>query len=220
LGSYLVKVFDLNVGGVGLNWKKARAYAAKAAAVWGTFADRPDYYPESKTITLKMIYDETNGRVLGLQGVGQGDVARRVDVFAGFLQCRATVDTLLDFEPGYAPPYAEAVDPLHHLAGMAQAARRGTVFAGPEDVDQLSRANAVWLDVREPGEQEEYPPALPDIVKVPLDRLRENAGQLPQGRKIVIVCQRGSRAYQAAVMLAGLGFKDVVVLGGGRAALG
>lgn len=220
LGSYLVKVFDVNLGGVGLNWKKARAYSGKPVAVWGTFADRPDYYPESKTITLKMIYDEANGRLLGVQGVGQGDVVRRIDVFAGFLQHQATVDDLLDFEPGYAPPYAEAVDPLHHLAGMACAARRGTVFAGPEDVDQLSAANAVWLDVREPIEQEEYPLELPEVVKIPLDRLRQDAVDLPRDRKIVIVCQRGSRAYQAAVMLHDLGFEDVVVLGGGRAALG
>ncbi|MFC1475951.1 FAD-dependent oxidoreductase [Candidatus Zixiibacteriota bacterium] len=220
LGSYLVKVFDVNLGGVGLNWAVAQRFAPKPAAVWGTFVDRPDYYPESKTITLKMIFDQQNGRLLGLQGVGGGEIARRIDVFSVFLRNDATIDDLLGFEPGYAPPFSEAVDPLHHLAGMARATSRGVVFINPGEFGQLSSAGVLWLDVREPVEQEELPFDLPEVVRIPLDRLRAEASDLPRDRKIVIICQRGSRAYQAAVFLKDAGFDDVVILSGGRAALG
>ncbi len=220
LGSFLVKVFDQNVGGVGLNSTAALRSFCSPAAVWGTFADRPEYYPESKTVKLKMIYDEGDGRLLGLQAVGEGDVARRIDVFATFLQFGATVDDLLNFEHGYAPPYAEAVDPLHHLAGMAKARERGTIITGPLAVCEFADEDVIWLDVREEAEQKDFPLELPGLQKFPLETLCARLGDLPSDRKIIIVCQRGSRAYQAAVFLQDAGFDDVLVLGGGRAMLG
>ncbi len=219
LGSYLVKVFDLNLGGTGLNWAAAREVSESASAVWGTFIDKPEYYPESKTITLKMIYDQQTRQLLGLQGVGKGDIVRRVDVFAAYLQYYGTLNDLLLFEPGYAPPYAEAVDPLHHLVGMAIAESRGVVFVGPDSFAQLRDESAVWLDVREPAEYEAAPLEVPGVKNLPLNELRENLDNLPKEAKIVIVCQRGSRAYQAATVLRDAGYSDVVVLAGGQSAI-
>ncbi|MEW5925534.1 MAG: FAD-dependent oxidoreductase, partial [Candidatus Zixiibacteriota bacterium] len=54
-GAFLVKVFDTNVGSVGINEITAIAAGLKAISVWGAFVDKPDYYPESKSFTLKMI---------------------------------------------------------------------------------------------------------------------------------------------------------------------
>ncbi len=219
LGSYVVKVFDLNLGGTGLNWAASQEHTKSASAVWGTFIDKPEYYPESKTITLKMIYDKDTKQLLGLQGVGEGDIVRRVDVFSSYLQQQATFSNLLLFEPGYAPPYAEAVDPLHHLVGMANAECRGVTFLGPDSFEELKDKSPIWLDVREPPEYEAAPLQVAGIKNLPLNQLRDNLGDLPKDTKIVIVCQRGSRAYQAATILEDAGFGDVVVLGGGRSAI-
>ena len=219
LGSFLVKVFDLSIGGVGLNSRAAERAARKPAAVCGTFADRPDFYPESKTVMLKMIYDKHDGRLLGLQAVGAGDIARRVDVFSSFLHFGGTADDLLRFEHGYAPPYNEAVDPLHHVAAMVAAQRRGVKFSGPGDIAQQAGADAIWVDVREKGEQQEKPLSRPEVVAVPLSQLRAEMARLPKDRTIILVCQRGGRAYQAAVMLRDAGFTQVIVLGGGKAML-
>jgi len=220
LGSFLLKVFDINIGCVGLNSTAAERFARRPAAVWATCPDRPDYYPESKTVMLKVVYDEEDGRLLGLQAVGEGDVARRVDICAAFLQHQAPVDDFSFFEQGYAPPFSDGVDPLHHLAGIAAAKRRGTLFANPLDSGQLSGDGVVWVDVREPGEQQDKPLNIPGAISLPLDRIRSELSKVPTDKKIVLLCQRGGRAYQAAIFLQDAGFENVVVLGGGKAMLG
>lgn len=222
VGAFLVKVFDVNVGTAGLSQRAAADGEIEARAVWGAFSDRPDYYPEHASIVVKMVYDPNDMRLLGLQVVGRGDVCRRIDTFSVHLQRRATVTDLFDFEHGYAPPYAEALDPLHQLAGMALAQERGTCFISNEQA-RRSDGNVTWLDVREPDEAEAAP-LLPggdgtETVNIPLADLRGRMVELPPDGEILIFCRRGPRAYQAALMLQAAGFENIKVVGGGTTAL-
>lgn len=219
-GAFLVKVFERNVGAVGLSEAQAKRDNIPHRAVWGSFGDKPDYYPESSSLVAKLIYNPESLQLLGLQAVGEGDICRRIDVMSAMLRQRARIDDLLDFEQGYAPPYSEAMDPLYHLACMAQAQERaGIGFTTP----QLAYDGAAyqWLDVREDYEIETFPVPVPDggeLVKIPLNELREQLGQFDPGRPVVVVCQRGPRAYQAARILKNNGFGQVDVLGGGAEA--
>ena len=220
-GAFLVKVFDTNIGSVGISEQKARESGIKAGAVWGAFVDKPDYYPESKNITLKMIYDKNDLRILGLQGAGKGDICRRIDVFSSFLSRNAKINDLLDFEQGYAPPYSEAMDPLHHLAGIALARQNGLKFESPDCVSDFR--DALWLDVREIEEAEEIKLPLPEggkdnYINIPLNDLRRNLDKLIGAEKILIVCRRGLRSYQAALILKDAGIENVHILSGGAQA--
>ncbi|MBN2226192.1 MAG: FAD-dependent oxidoreductase [candidate division Zixibacteria bacterium] len=220
LGAFLVKVFDLHVGAVGLSEIVANQTGLKTRAAWGSFPDKPDYYPEYKTFSAKMVYDTADGQLLGLQAVGSGDICRRIDAFSTHLHFKSTVDQLLDFEHGYAPPFSEALDPLHHLAGIAKAQRAGFVFA---NIDHAVKqfGDAFWLDVRETDEVEGQP--IPSVagtdsinaLNIPLKEIKDRVSQLDKTRKIVIICKRGVRSYQAAHILKNAGFTDVVIVGGG-----
>ena len=149
VGAFFIKIFDLNIGSVGLSENAAKKSGIKAKSICGSFADKPDYHPEKKTFTLKMIYSEDDHRLLGLQAIGQGEICRRIDVFSSFLQKKATVKDLLDFEHGYAPPYSDAIDPLFHMAAMTLAQSKGVSFINPgADYKELD-GNLLWLDVRE-----------------------------------------------------------------------
>ncbi len=223
-GAFLVKVFDLNVGSVGLSEQSARKAGFKANAVWGSFVDKPDYYPESKSLTLKMVYDPDNGRLLGLQATGAGDICRRIDAFSLFLHQKAKVDELLNFEPGYAPPYSEAIDPLHHLAGMARAKETGYDFVNPGAIADDN--NSLWLDVREVEEAQENPFMMAKnpkdtgrYINVPLNQLRDELKKLDRNKRIILICRRGPRSYQAAVILKSAGFNDVHIIAGGTQAV-
>jgi len=220
VGAFMIKAFDLNIGSVGLSERAAEKADLTARAVWASFPDKPDYYPESKTFTLKMIYDPESGRLLGLQAVGGGDICRRIDVFSSYLLREAAVDDLLDFEPGYAPPYAEAIDPLHHLAGIADAVRRGIDFVCP-GTDGYDDDNITWLDVREPDEQETHPWPCGNhqkLVKITLNDLRDHLDELDKKAQIMIVCRRGPRSYQSAIILKDAGFEKVSIISGGTQA--
>jgi rhodanese-related sulfurtransferase len=222
LGAFLVKVFDMNVGAVGLSEAAAKVAGLNSCCVWGTFPDRAEYYPEAGTFTMKMVYDKDNLRLLGLQVVGNGTIGRRIDVFSAFMQNAATVDDLLDFEHGYAPPYSEALDPLHQLAAVAIAQQKGTSMACPywPSLMDLS-SEAIWLDVREDEEATEAPwqPENGEVIQIPLGDLRERLGELDRKRKTIVLCRRGPRAYQATLILQGAGFEDVIVASGGTSAI-
>jgi len=220
LGAFLIKIFDLNVGAVGLSAQAAEKAGIKASSIWGTFADKPDYYPESKAVTLKMVYETETGHVIGLQAAGSGDICRRIDTMSVLIQNRATLDDVLAFEHGYAPPYAEALDPLHHLAAMAQAQQnRGMIFISPGDNFSDYGPGTVWLDVREGSEIEAEPwphhEARGKLMAIPLNDLRGRLDELDKKSKFVIVCKRGPRSYQAAVILRQAGFENVHILSGG-----
>jgi NADPH-dependent 2,4-dienoyl-CoA reductase/sulfur reductase-like enzyme/rhodanese-related sulfurtransferase len=217
LGAFLVKIFDLNIGAVGLSQNAANAAGIETSAVLGAFGDKPDYYPEGKIMTVKMVYDH-EGQVLGLQAAGTGDICRRVDTASALLQSKASLDDLLAFEHGYAPPYAEALDPLHHLAAMAQAQRRGIDFICPGDVVNTSEEEIIWLDVRELEEAEAEPWPMNEngtLVNIPLNDLSQQLDTFEKKSKIVVVCKRGPRSYQAAVVLRQAGFDNVQVISGG-----
>lgn len=223
VGAFLVKVFDLNVGTAGLNATASETNGIAARSIWGSFPDKPDYYPEVKTLSAKMVYSEFDEKLLGLQVVGAGDICRRVDVFSAFLQNKATVSDLLDLEHGYAPPYSEALDPLYHLASLAQAIGRGIGITAPRfdhDDSALLQKDILWLDVRETAEAEELPWPCPGgkLLSIPLGTLRSRLEEIDRNKTVLVVCRRGVRSYQAAVILKQAGFNDVQIVGGGTQA--
>ena len=68
------------------------------------------------------------------------------------------------------------------------------------------------LDVRTPAEVEKG--TLPGATNIPVDVLRERVGELPQDRKIAVMCQVGMRGHIATRILRELGFDAVNVKGG------
>ncbi len=219
VGSLVIKVFDINLGSTGVSVRTLDKLGVESSSVWGSFPDKPDYYPGFSTMTIKLTYEPGSDRLLGLQAAGKGDICRRVDVCSSFLQRRSGLSDLLDFEQGYAPPYAEAIDPLHHLASAALAQKRGIEFVGPDmEVD----SDGVYLDVREASEQEESPfrpGGDVHLVSMPLGELRNRLGELDRDSRMFIICRRGARSYQAAHILKHAGFASVKVIGGGTQAL-
>jgi NADPH-dependent 2,4-dienoyl-CoA reductase/sulfur reductase-like enzyme/rhodanese-related sulfurtransferase len=213
LGAFMIKVFEMNVGSVGLSEAEAIKNGIDVVSVWGSFVDKPDYYPENKSISIKMIIDAKDRRLVGLQGVGKGDIVRRVDVFSAFLQSKSRLDDLLNFEHGYAPPYSEALDPLYHLAAVAKSVELG--FGQENPGGSFDSGDFILLDVREEEEIESIPFKTKNSVRIPLNDLRENLDKLDKGKKIVILCHRGPRSYQAAVILKNAGFENSSYIAGG-----
>jgi NADPH-dependent 2,4-dienoyl-CoA reductase/sulfur reductase-like enzyme/rhodanese-related sulfurtransferase len=220
LGAFILKSFEINVGAVGLTEKGAKDAGYDPLTVCGSFVDKPDYFPESKPFSLKMVYRRDADKLLplGLQAAGPGDIARPLDVFSLLLAQWRSLDDFLDFEHVYAPPFAEAVNPLFHMASMAMAQARGFDFIGPDCFVSKARSTQIWLDVREPDESTAEPITLDGggkVVCIPLGELGEKIQRLDCSARITIICKRGPRAYQAAVILRAAGFKNVSILGGG-----
>ena len=212
LGTTLVKALDNNVGRTGLGEKEARAAGFDVVTALAAGPDHVNYYPGFRDTLLKVIADRNTGRVLGGQGMGRGDLAKRIDVLATAITFGATVDALANIDLGYAPQYNTPLDPLHHAAnairnkidGLAEGLTPAQVKARLD-----SNEDFVLLDVRRQREWDTWRIEGSQVRLIPQPNLLSRLAELPRDKPIVATCRGGSRAYQAALMLKRAGFQDV-----------
>jgi rhodanese-related sulfurtransferase len=180
-------------------------------------AHHAGYYPGAEAMTLKILFDPTNGQLLGAQGVGGAGVDKRIDVLAVAIQAGMTVFDLEEMELAYAPQYGSAKDPINMAGFVAGGLIRGD---HPQiDLDEVLSALAssiaeppFLLDVRLPSEFSAG--HIPGAVNIPVDDLRSRLSEIPTGRKIVTYCQVGQRGYLATRILLQAGFPAVNIGGG------
>ncbi|MBP7865568.1 MAG: FAD-dependent oxidoreductase [Acidobacteria bacterium] len=218
LGTAVCKVFDFAVARTGLTEAAARAEGFDVVTALAPGPDRAHYMPGSQPLLLKLVADQATGRLLGVQAVGPGDGAKRVDVAATAITAGMTLDDVAGLDLAYAPPYAPAMDNLITAANVARNKRSGlmTGITAEEARARLDRGDAfVFLDVRSPREHAEV--RLPGSTLVPLGVLRKRLDEIPRDREIVTFCKVSLRGYEAARILQAAGFRDVKVLDGGVA---
>jgi rhodanese-related sulfurtransferase len=215
LGSTLCKVFDFTVGWTGLSERAARALRYDVTTCLVPAADKAHYYPTAKTIMLKLVANRATGRLLGVQGVGPGDVAKRLDVAATAITAGMTVDQVSKLDLCYAPPYSAAMDNLITAANVLENKMEGHMDGiSPMDLKQRLDAgdDIAVLDVRTPPEFERG--RIKNAVHIPLGALRKRAGELPRDKEIVVYCGSSLRAYEGALILRNAGYEHVKVLDG------
>jgi len=208
-GAGAIKVFDLNVACVGLPLSAARQTHPHAKAVWTSPEDRAHYWPEAKTIHLQLVYDPDSRRVLGVQAVGPGECAKRIDTAAQLILRGADLAELGRIEQAYAPPYAPAMEPLAQAAMVAE-----NQLDGLEPTSPLTDLTGLkLLDVRHADELEEI--ALPGEAVVHADQLeiRAGLGALGSG-PWTVVCARGVRSSEVARLLQHEGIEAGYLAGG------
>lgn len=216
IGTSIVRVFRLNVGKTGLSETEASTHGFAVETVLSPAPDKAHFFPGAKPILLKLVAERGTGRLLGLQAVGEGDVAKRLDAAAMAIGLGATVEQLAQADLGYAPPYSAAMDNLivaadilkNKLAGCARGVSPLEVKRKLDEGEQF-----VLLDVRSPAEHQEV--GIEGATLIPLGALRERLAELPRDREIIAFCKISLRGYEAQQILAGAGFTKVAFLDGG-----
>ncbi len=166
------------------------------------------YYPGAQYLAIKVLFRQSDGRLLGAQAVGLDGVDKRIDALAMAIQLGATIYDLEEAELCYAPQFGSAKSPVN-FAGMVAA----DVLRGDMPLCHWNGSESgVYLDVRHPAELAIE--SLPGAVNIPLDQLRARLDELPRDREIHVVCRSGQRAYYATRILLQNGFKVRNVAGG------
>ncbi len=215
-GSMVLKVFDWTVATTGLSETEAREAGFDPVTALIVGPDRAHYLPTSRPILLKLVADRSSRRVLGLQGIGPGEVAKRIDIVATAISAGLHLDALTQLDLAYAPAYSLALDNVITAANVLQNKLEG-LFEGIS-AERLRKRLAdpdppVLLDVRLPSEYGSV--RLPGALHVPLGALRGRLHELSPEREIVTIGKIGLRAYEAALLLRHKGFARVSVLDGG-----
>jgi NADPH-dependent 2,4-dienoyl-CoA reductase/sulfur reductase-like enzyme/rhodanese-related sulfurtransferase len=218
-GAMALKVFDWNVGRAGLSVEQASALGIPVVSMTVGGPDKPHYYPGNKPIILKLIAEKANRRLIGIQGLGPGEVMKRIDVAITAMAGRLTVDEVAQLDLTYAPPYSEAMDVL--IAGAnALRNKMDGLLRGVGGVEvraaQEAGEDVLLVDVRTPDEYRAG--HIAGSILIPLGVLRSRAGDVPSDRRVVLYCKTSLRAWEALRFLTGCGYQNVELLEGGLSA--
>jgi len=216
LGTTVCKVFDYCVARTGLTESDAREAGYDVVTVLSGSADREHFMPNARVVMLKLVVDRTTRRLLGVQAVGPGEGAKRIDIASTAITAGMTVDQIANLDLCYAPPYSLAMDNIITGANIAKN-KIEAVFDSITPMETYrklqSREDFVLLDVSSPQEYEET--RLPGSILIPSGSLRARLNELSKDREIVTFCRLSIRGYEAALILKAAGFKKVRVMDGG-----
>lgn len=215
----IFKVFDFTAASAGVNEQMAKEAGLDYFTVIAPSPDRAHYYPQANYIRLKLIVEKGSWRVIGAQGVGMGEVAKRIDVLSTAIQAGMTIDQLANLDLAYAPPYSPALDPVITIANVAMNKRDG-LFEGInvfELKEKLEKEDIVILDVRSEEEFKTRRIESEKVIHIPILELRERLDEIPRDKEIVVVCAIGLRSFEASRILKHAGFEKVKILEGGMA---
>jgi rhodanese-related sulfurtransferase len=215
-GSMVLKVFDWTVGTTGLSAADARAAGFDPVTALIPGPDRAHYLPTARPILLKLVADRATRRVLGLQAIGPGEVAKRIDIAATAITAGLDLHGLSQLDLCYAPPYSLALDNVITASHVLQNKLDGLFdgISAHELRDALAGDDPpILLDVRLPAEHGTT--RLAGSMHIPLGALRGRLHELPTDRAIVTIGKIGLRSYEAALVLRRHGFTRVRVLDGG-----
>ena len=212
-GTAICKVFDLAVASVGKNEKQLKKDSIEYQKVYVHTASHASYYPGAETVSLKLIYSPTSGKILGAQAVGKDGVDKRIDVLAVAQRAGMTVEQLQHLELTYAPPYGSAKDVINQAAFVANNIINGDATAiHYDEIDHLTD-DQILVDVRNPNELESVG-FIAGAINIPVDQLRQRMNELPKDKEIIVYCQVGLRGNVAYRQLVNKGYQARNLIGG------
>ncbi|HRT84070.1 MAG TPA: FAD-dependent oxidoreductase [Bacteroidales bacterium] len=217
----ICKVFDFAAGSTGLSQKAAYAAGFKEDEIETVINASPDKpgFMNGKLLITKIVARKSDGKILGVQSVGPGDVSKQLAIWAMAIKGNLKIDDMVNADLPYAPPFSLAID--HSIAGahIMQNKLRG-LFKGisAAEVKRLvDEGKAPFIiDTRGPDEFEEMRLGIGERL-IPLGALRKRLNELPEDKNALIVCycKISLRGYEAARILEGHGWRNVRVMEGG-----
>lgn len=215
-GSSILRAFDMTAAVTGINEKTAKMSDIDYDKVFIYSPSHASYYPGAQNMSIKVLFEKAEGKIIGAQIVGFEGVDKRCDVLAAVIRMGASAHDLTNLELCYAPPYSSAKDPVNMagyvieniLTGKAKIFHWHDVLSLPKD------GSAILLDVREHGEF--IRGSIDGFTNIPLGSLRSRLSELDRKKPVYVTCHSGFRGYIACRILTQNGFDAYNLSGGYR----
>ncbi|SFQ38065.1 NADPH-dependent 2,4-dienoyl-CoA reductase, sulfur reductase [Desemzia incerta] len=207
IGTAIVRVFNLAAASTGLSERQLQQANETYESIHIQGKSHAGYYPDAKTIVLKLLFHPTTGKIYGAQAVGEDGVDKRIDILATAIKAGMTVEDLPELEFTYAPPFGSAKDPVN-MAGYAAL----NIIEGISEtvqwyeLEDKQAAGHQLLDIRNATELETNG-RLKGAVNIPLDNLRDRMEELPKDQPLIVSCHSGLRSYIAERILKQSGYQ-------------
>jgi len=215
IGTFVIKLFNSELACTGVTESQLIRLGMPYRKLYCHGQDHAGYYPGATPINLKLLYDGESGHILGAQGCGQKDVARRIDIIASYIKMGGTTADLAQGEFCYAPQVGSAKD-IVNMAGFIAENDRSAIAPLAHWSDwqpgwQNDPTKPLVLDVRSPGEYAQG--HVLGALNIPVNDLRARISELPKGRRIWVYCRMGQRSHIATRILRGAGYDAYNVSG-------
>ena len=209
LGTAVCKLPKLNAGRTGLTEAQASAEGFDPVSVIAIVDDKAHYYPGAGSFIIKMIADRTSRRLLGVQAFGPGAVDKIVDIAVTGIMLKGTLQDLADLDLAYAPPFSTAIHPFAHALNilMNKISGKFETFTPAEFASGAAKEYKI-VDAC-------MVPSIPGAPYVELTEVNGPVDGLGKDEKILLVCNKGKRAYLLSNRLKYYGYTNVKVLEGG-----
>ena len=120
LNSTITKYFNYTISIIGISYKEALKLGFQPEFAIVTKNDKAGYMPENQSMTLKMIVDKNTHTIIGLQGIGEGDVNQRINAVLPAIMDKTKLESFMNLDILYSPPYSPAIDPVLNAAQIIQ----------------------------------------------------------------------------------------------------
>ncbi len=214
VGTALFRVRDLNVARTGLTTRSAwkEGFDTVSTVIAGRDHATAGQNGE-ELIMLKIIADRKNGRLLGAQCFGRGNVAGKIEIAAIALSNELTLLDVFRQDLGYSPAHNNPIELTQTACLMVQNKIDGLVSViTPEE---LNNHDGPVHIVSVCPTNSHYDNEIPGAINIPLERLRGETFPFPKTAAIVVYSSTSAGAYKAYRFLASHGYSNVKVLEGG-----
>lgn len=207
IGTAIVRVFKMAAASTGLNERQLQQADEAYEVIHIQGKSHAGYYPNAKTIVLKLLFHPTTGKIYGAQAIGEDGVDKRIDIIATAIKAGMTVQELPELEFTYAPPFGSAKDPVNMAGYVALNLMEGISESVQwYELEDKQAEGYLLLDVRNEGELKSNG-RLKGAVNIPLDSLRDRMAELPKDQPIIVSCHSGLRSYAAERILKQNGYQ-------------
>lgn len=209
LGTAVCKLPEINVGRCGLTEEQAKAEGYNPVSVVAVVDDKAHYYPGAGSFTIKMIADRESLRLLGVQVIGAGAVDKIVDIAVTGITLKAALTDLANMDLAYAPPFSTAIHPFEHTLNILMNKINGSF----ETISPLEYAKgaAEGYKIIDTG----LKPSIEGAPYVELTAVEGKVEGFDLDEKILLVCNKGKRAYLLQNRMKHYGYTNTRVLEGG-----
>lgn len=210
LGTAVCKLPGINVGRTGLTEVQAKEEGFDPISVVTIVDEKAHYYPGAGLLAVKMIADRKTERLLGVQVVGDGAVDKVVDIAVTGIMLKGTLTQLSDLDFAYAPPFSTAIHPFAHTLNVLKNKLQGKfeTFTPAEYADGAAEGYRL-IDVS-------IQPATEGAPYVELTDVNGLIDGFDPEEKLLLVCNKGKRAYLLQNRMKFYGYKNTKALEGGN----
>lgn len=211
LGTAVCKLPGMNVGRTGLTEEQAKAEGFEPISVVTAEDDKAHYMPGAAGVITKMIADKNSLRLLGLQVIGAGSVDKMVDIAVTGISLKGTLEQLSNMDLAYAPPFSTAIHPFAHTLNVLVNKIDGTMHSfTPSEYLAGAAVDYRVIDTCKV-------PTIEGAQYVNLTDVNGVIDGVGTDEKLLLVCNRGRKAYLLQNRMAPYGYKNTKVLEGGIA---